>query len=210
MNVLIVSSHPEPKSFTMSLSRATEEELVRLGYEVSRSDLYAMGFNPAAGYGDFKMTVEEPLDLGKQQLAASQCDGFTDDLSREIDKLLSCDLLILHFPVWWYSVPGMLKGWIDRVFAYGHAYGPNGNLEGKRGQIVTTVGCFEERFLDLAGRPVEDCLLHITRGTLEFCGMEAMPPYVIYGVEEKDESGRKRDIETYRQTLRQRFGSPRA
>ena len=77
--------------------------------------------NRFTGWTDVDLTpkgVEEAHESARLLREA----GFAPDVQAEIDKLMAADFLILQFPFWWYSVPAMLKGWIDRVFAYGVAY----------------------------------------------------------------------------------------
>ncbi|MNR16737.1 hypothetical protein D3C85_1333580 [compost metagenome] len=75
-----------------------------------------MNWNPVASADDFSArenpeylvyALEQRLGVKSQTLAA--------DIQQELDKLLWADLLILNFPIYWFSAPAMLKGWIDRV-----------------------------------------------------------------------------------------------
>lgn len=122
MKVLIVHAHPEPQSFTAALRDQAIATLEGLGHEVQVSDLYAMNWNPVASAGDFSSrenpdylvyALEQRLGVKKQSIAA--------DIQGELDKLLWADLLILNFPIFWFSAPAMLKGWIDRVLVSGCA-----------------------------------------------------------------------------------------
>ena len=94
--------------------------------------------------------------------------------------------MIWQFPLWWFSVPAILKGWVDRVFAMGKVFGQgklydNGLMRGKRAMLSLTTGSAEETFLkngfhgDISGilRPVH-------RGMLEFAGFEVLAPQVVY------------------------------
>ena len=76
----------------------------------------------------------------QEELYAAEHAGFSPDLQREIDKLMWCDALILQFPLWWFGLPAILKGWVDRVFAMGVIYGSGrfydrGVLRGRRDQL---------------------------------------------------------------------------
>ncbi len=124
MNVLIVHAHPEPQSFTAALRDQARSTLEAQGHQVQVSDLYAMNWNPVASAADFASrdnpdylvyALEQRLGVKNQSIAA--------DIQAELDKLLWADLLILNFPVFWFSVPAMLKGWIDRVLVSGVCYG---------------------------------------------------------------------------------------
>jgi NAD(P)H dehydrogenase (quinone) len=111
------------------------------------SDLYAMGFDPVSDRKNFT-TAKNP-DYYKQQaeeMAASAAGTYEPSLEAEMAKLESCDLLVWHFPLWWFSVPAILKGWADRVLAMGRFYGggkgiyETGPLKGKRAICVLTTG----------------------------------------------------------------------
>jgi NAD(P)H dehydrogenase (quinone) len=59
----------------------------------------------------------------KQKRAhATEHDGFAGELLTEMESLEWCDGLIFSFPLWWFGMPAILKGCVDRVFAYGHIY----------------------------------------------------------------------------------------
>ncbi|MCG4934242.1 NAD(P)H-dependent oxidoreductase, partial [Dorea formicigenerans] len=58
-----------------------------------------------------------------EQYDAARTGAFAADVRTEIDHLLAADLVILQFPLYWFSVPAIMKGWIDRVFANGIIYG---------------------------------------------------------------------------------------
>jgi NAD(P)H dehydrogenase (quinone) len=54
------------------------------------------------------------LQPGKEEHYATAVGGFAPDLEREIRKLESCDLLVFSYPLWWFAMPSILKGWVDR------------------------------------------------------------------------------------------------
>jgi NAD(P)H dehydrogenase (quinone) len=124
MTVFIVSAHPEPKSFNGALFQTAQETLRAAGQTVVTSDLYAMEFVPVSDRRNFT-TVKNP-ELFKQQIEemhATEVGGFASDLEAELRKMEACDLIIWPFPLWWFGLPGILKGWVDRVFAMGRTYG---------------------------------------------------------------------------------------
>ena len=150
MKAFIVFAHPEPQSYGSSLLRTAGHTLRQRGHEVVVSDLYAMGFNPVASANDFlERRFPEQLHYDREQKHAVEHSAFAPDIQAEIDKLLWCDLLILQFPLWWFSVPAMMKGWIDRVFVNGVAYGKGrrfdaGGLKGRKGMLALTTACYSE------------------------------------------------------------------
>ena len=124
MNILIVHAHPEPLSFTTALKDQAVRVLEQQGHHVEVSDLYAMNFNPVASREDFTtLKNEEYLNYALEQRHASQQKLLSTDIQSEIEKVQKADLLILNFPMYWTSIPAILKGWIDRVFVSGIFYG---------------------------------------------------------------------------------------
>ena len=99
----------------------------------------------------------------------------------ELDKLLWADLLILNFPLFWCSVPAMLKGWIDRVLVSGTCYGglrfyDRGGLAGKRALLSFSLGGQQHMFADEAAvhGAWEPMLRPLQRGTLAYVGMQVL------------------------------------
>ncbi|VVM93075.1 Glutathione-regulated potassium-efflux system ancillary protein KefF [Pseudomonas fluorescens] len=189
MKVLIVHAHPEPQSFTAALRDQAVATLEGQGHEVKVSDLYAMQWNPVASAADFSSrenpdylvyALEQRLGVKKQSIAA--------DIQGELDTLLWADLLILNFPIFWFSAPAMLKGWIDRVLVSGVCYGgkrfyDQGGLAGKRALVTVTLGGREHMFGEGAVHgPLEDMLRPILRGTLAYVGYDVLAPFVAWHV----------------------------
>lgn len=72
------------------------------------------------------------FDLQTEQQSDTQNKTYSVDIEREHQLLSEADLIIIQFPLWWFSMPGVLKGYIDRVFSLGWAYGGGQTLSGKR------------------------------------------------------------------------------
>jgi putative NADPH-quinone reductase len=144
MNVLLVYAHPEPASFNGALRDAAVTALTAAGHPVTVSDLYAQGFNPVAGPGDVTVRSNtQAFNLGLEQMHAVKHGTLATDVEAEFAKLLAADLLLLQFPLWWFSLPAILKGWIDRVFVFGGAYDfgrtwDKGVFAGKRAMLSIT------------------------------------------------------------------------
>src|SRR5579883_1437821 len=148
MNVLIVHAHPEQQSFSSAMARTAAETLAQQGHNVSFSDLYAMGFDPVSGRKNFT-TVKDPEFFKQQQeeLHATEYNGFAPEIEAEIRKLEAADLLIFSFPLWWFGMPGVMKGWVDRVFPMGRVYGGEkfyenglGSKRRARAMVLDTAG----------------------------------------------------------------------
>jgi NAD(P)H dehydrogenase (quinone) len=209
MKVLIVYAHPEPRSFNAALLARGRGTLASLGHECVVRDLYALGFNPVATGADFtKRHDPDVLRYDHEQRAASKGGGYTAELQAEIDHLLWADALILQFPLYWFSVPAIMKGWIDRVFVDGIVYGggrwyDRGALKGKRAMIAMTTGCYPAMCgPDGINGNLDVMLWPIQNGTLRFVGCDVLPPFVAWSVAHKDAVARKRDLERYDERLR--------
>ena len=117
-------AHPEAKSFCSSLKNTAKEHFINLGYSVTENDLYAMGFNPVGDANDFtELANNDYFKYQKEQLNASQNNLFSPEIQVKIDKLVQCDIIIFNFPLWWFGLPAILKGWVDIVLAMGVVFG---------------------------------------------------------------------------------------
>ncbi|MEO6743337.1 MAG: NAD(P)H-dependent oxidoreductase [Caldimonas sp.] len=111
------------------------------------------------------------------------------------------------FPVWWFGVPAILKGWIDRVFALDVAYGgghwfDRGAYRGKRVLIACTTGAKSDRFSDSGLFGPIDWVLHPLRvGTFNFCGFDTLAPFVGWAAAHRDEAGRRALLDEWAQRL---------
>ena len=106
MKVLIIYAHPEPRSFNAAILARTETTLTGLGHTCVVRDLYRMQFNPLTTGADFSARSNpDVLHYDKEQKAASKNDGYDPLLRAEFDHLLWADVLIMQFPLYWFSVP---------------------------------------------------------------------------------------------------------
>ena len=134
MNALVIYAHPNPLSFNAALATVVEEELQKKGAEVNVKDLYGMDWNPVLSEDDFRS-----FHTGK----------LPEDISSEQNDVKQADFIVVIAPVWWYSVPAILKGYFDRVFSIGFAYeytktGSRGLLTDKKALVITTSGADEQ------------------------------------------------------------------
>jgi NAD(P)H dehydrogenase (quinone) len=176
--VLLVHAHPETDSFSTAQSDAAARALTAAGHAVDVIDLYADTWQPVLRREDFP-DVDGAFKPQAEQMRAV-ADGTVDDVVRDqLDRLLAADLLVLSFPMWWFSVPAILKGWIDRVFVMGAVFGGEHGLFDEAALarkdavlLMTTGGAFG---------PMDDFVFHIRRGMLEFVGYRVLDPVVTYG-----------------------------
>jgi NAD(P)H dehydrogenase (quinone) len=208
MRVLIVHAHHEPQSFNAAMTREATAALIAAGSEVIVSDLYAMQFDPVSDRRNF-VTMKNSSRLRQQdeEAHAAQHNGFAPALQTEMDKLTWCDTLILQFPLWWFGMPAILKGWIDRVFAVGRAYGDRrwfdvGVFAGKRAMCSVTVGGLEHLYSDQGiNGPMGSILFPINHGILGFTGFAVIEPFVVYGPTRITDDERVSHLRRYRERV---------
>ena len=192
-NILIVYAHPEPTSLTRQLVDVTAETLSAAGHTVVHSDLYGMKWKAVYDADDFPVRNNpERLSFIMESGHAYANGHQTPDVVAEQQKLLEADAVVLQFPLWWYGVPAILKGWIERVYAFGFAYGyQNGSnqfrfgegiLKGKRALVNVQAG---GPMADYGPRgingPIEQLLFPLTHGALFYPGMDVLPTHAVYG-----------------------------
>ncbi len=195
MNILWIYAHPEARSLNGSLRDVGRETLAELGHDVRESDLYAMNWKPTVDASDYTDHLSaERLHVGPVSKHAYHADTLSPDIRAEIDKLVWADAVVLQFPLWWFGMPAILKGWVDRVFVKGFAYGVpdpdrpgrnrrygSGNLIGKRALTVVTIGASEVSYgpRGINGR-LDQLLFPLLHGTFWYTGIEALEPLAVY------------------------------
>jgi len=209
MNVLIVFAHPEPASFSAALKDEAVATLARAGHAVTVSDLHAMRWNPALGPEEFAHDRADAafLDLSREQEHAHRNDSHAADVRAEQAKVAAADLVLFHFPVWWFGMPAMLKGWVDRVFSRGFAYSAGrkyerGHFKGKRAMLCITTGTASTLY---EPDGIDGDLLHVLwpihNGMLAYTGFTVLPPYVAWMPARVDASARAAYLTGYRARL---------
>ena len=217
MNVLIVYAHPEPKSFNGAMKDLAVETLRGAGHEVVVSDLYAMRFNPVVGEQDFLGERANPefLSIAAEQTKALQSHTLAPDIVAEQYKLARADLLILQFPIWWFGMPAIMKGWADRVFARGFAYiagrkYDTGMFKGKTAMISATTGTSADTYApDGIDGDIHSVLWPVHNGLLRYSGFDVVEPYVAYMPGRVSAVERQSYLDGYRECLRGIEGAPR-
>lgn len=209
MNVLIVHAHPEPQSFCASMMRHMEKHFRDEGHAVVVSDLYAKNFNPVASAADFpQRNNPDYLVYALEQRHAVKTDTLPDDIQIELNMLKACDLLVLNFPIYWFSVPAILKGWIDRVFLSGEVYGgrnfyDRGLMKGKRALLTFTLGGRDHMFGDAAVHGDLNTMLRpLLRGSLGYAGFEVLEPFAAYHVPYISDEARAQVMDDFDACLR--------
>lgn len=190
MKVLVVYSHPNPKSFNAAILGTVKDELGKAGAEVKVKDLYAMNWNPVLSGSDF-----EQFSSGK----------LPSDIAREQADVSWADLLIFISPIWWYTVTAMLKGYVDRVMGHGFAYeytetGPRGKLTDKRALLITTSGADEKTARETGMLDALNTTL--VQGIFNFCGFKEAKCKNCFAVPFVSDDDRRRMLEEIREFVR--------
>lgn len=133
MNILIVYCHPSKKSYTFQIFERLKSVLNKQNLDFEVSDLYAMNFQ-----SDMSESEYEREGFAKTELPVSK------DVLAEHAKIEKADGIIFLYPVWWSDCPAKLKGWFDRVYSVGYAYGQNDTFPKmktlKLGLVICTAG----------------------------------------------------------------------
>lgn len=209
MKALIVHAHENPASFCSALANKAKSTLEQVGLDVELSDLYGMNFNPVGSRQDFKELSDAAYyKYPIEQWHASQKDLFQDDVQREINKLLDADVLIFNFPLWWYSMPAILKGWVDRVLAYGIAYGGSfgvnekGRFTGRRAFATITTGSPKK---DNEEESIGEILRNVNNGIFKYIGYQTLEPFVAYGASRVSPEERIQYLKDYEAKIKRAF-----
>lgn len=170
MKVLVVFDHPRPASLTGAVVAAFSAGLAEAGHAVEHADLAREGFDP-------RMTPTDEPDW------ADGAKRYSDAVLAEQARIARNDAVALVFPVWWWSLPATLKGWVDRVWNNGWAYGGR-NLAGTKGMMVGLAASTPEAY---AKRGYDQAIsTQLDVGILKFCGLESGGVHLLYGSLEGD------------------------
>lgn len=186
----VVHAHPEPRSFCTSMAHEALRVLKGRGDDVTFSDLYALDFDPVVRASDFDDRVSgDYLVYTLEQRHAFRHDSLAPDIRREVEALLGSDTLLMIFPLYWFSVPALIKGWIDRCFLSGAMYGGKriygrGGMAGKRAAIGVSLGAREHMFgaQGIHGELACGMLRHLLQGTLGYVGYEVLEPFFAWHI----------------------------
>ncbi len=198
MDVFWLYAHPEAASLGAALHDEGVRALENHGHRVTVSDLYAMKWKPTVDADDF--TAHDPdqrLLVASASQRAFETATLSADIRAEQAKLDRADAVVVQFPLWWYGMPAILKGWFDRVFVKGFAYGVadpreprrtlrygQGRLAGKRALVVVTAGSPQPALgpRGINGQ-LDQVLFPLLHGTLWYTGMSVLPPVVVHGAD---------------------------
>jgi NAD(P)H dehydrogenase (quinone) len=188
MKAHIVLAHPEARSFNGHLSGISQSVLGSAGWQTTLSDLYAMDFDPREGAHHYNSRTDADVFHAQSEQRFNANNQTTPpDVDAEAQRLLDCDLLVVHFPLWWLGPPAILKGWMDRVFVYGRMYRSvmrydTGICSGKKMIACVTTGASEDNCAH-NGRE-GDTRLHLwpILYPFRYLGFDVLQPEILHGV----------------------------
>jgi putative NADPH-quinone reductase len=153
MKIMVIIDHPWPESFNHAIARRAADVLERAGHQVDVVDLHQEDFDPV---------------LRREELAGYARGETKDPRVPEYQRRIAAsDHLVFVFPVWWETMPAMLKGFIDKVFLPGWAFAEAdaapllGHIGGAT--VITTMGAPEAIHTSVEAA--------FCKGVLEFCGI---------------------------------------
>ncbi len=198
---LIVLAHPDPRSFNGAWAEATARAAQALGHEVLLSDLCAMDFDAVEGPRHYPgFGGAEPFDPLKVQAWASAAQALPRDVADEIAKMRRADLVVLHFPLWWFAPPAVLKGWFDRVLAHGATHDVDrrfdrGLFRGRRALFCVTTGSSAAESGPDGREGDVRMLLWPAAYALRYLGYTVLEPEIVHGVHGYHRGERKMALE---------------
>ena len=188
MHTLIVLAHPESASFNAHWANVTARELNAQGITVSWSDLYKQQFDPIERGVHFHNRADrQRFDAQREQRHAYETGTLPPDVAAEIDKILEADIVVFHFPLWWFGMPAILKGWMDRVFVYGGMYKSSQRLDrgvcrGKKALFCVTTGASAQACSYKGYEGETSLILWPAMYSLRYLGFTVLQPFLIHGV----------------------------
>ncbi|WP_329403951.1 NAD(P)H oxidoreductase [Streptomyces melanogenes] len=157
-HALLVVAHPRADSLTAQIAQRARARLVDDGYTVDLLDLYAEDFDPRTGPED------EPDWADRDK-------PYSPEARSHMARIDTADAIVVVFPVWWFGLPAILKGWIDRVWNYGFAYGRSSPRLGAKRMLWLGLSSYpREQFAELGWDAVMERQLRV--GVSEFCGIK--------------------------------------
>ena len=189
MRVLVVFDHPRRTSFCGGVLDELVSGLEEAGHRIEIADLYREGFDPRMPEAD-EPDWSDPAKRYSEAALAEQA------------RIERNDALVFVFPVWWWSMPAMLKGWIDRVWNNGWAYGSR-KLPHKRALLIGTCSASAAAF---AKRGYDTSIeTQLVVGIANYCGIENAGLVLMHDVT-GDAATRAAHLERARQLGRQFTG----
>lgn len=165
MNILLVLAHPRPTSLCHAAARAFATTAEAAGHQIEWADLAAEGFDPVLREAD-EPDWDNPAKVYSPQVQA------------EMARVGRNQATVMVFPVWWWSMPALMKGWVDRVWNHGWAYGGGATYPHAKVAMLAIAGgaaaSFTKRGYD------EAMVVQLETGILRYCGVTDTALHMLY------------------------------
>ncbi|PYE42403.1 NAD(P)H-dependent oxidoreductase [Paenibacillus barcinonensis] len=193
MKHLIVYAHPRTDSFNNAILNTAVTALEAEGHEVVVRDLYQLGFQPV---------------LTEADTTSMRAGQTPQDIATEQQYVTDADAITFIYPIWWTGLPAILKGYVDRVFAYGFAYasgaaGIEKLLTGKKGLMISTHGTPKDVY-DQVGM-TNALKLTSDTGIFDFVGIEPVDHLLFGAIGYLDAAAYQAMLDEVKQTVTTRF-----
>lgn len=190
MHILAVYAHPSPKCFTRSVLDTLVDVADAKDHEVTVLDLYSEKFDPVLTDDDFDAfnRARTPDDIHSMQARVS-----------------AANVIAFIHPLWWFGMPAILKGWIDRVFSYGFAYGHDSRgvkplLAGKKAIVLNSAGGAEAQSYDATG--FKDAIVKLNDlGIYQFVGLDIILRRIFFEIPAASDEKRREHLRKLREDL---------
>lgn len=140
---------------------------------------------------------DRSLNISIRYLDKLYPNSYDVDIESEQAEMLKADIIVLQFPLYWYSVPAILKNWLDKVFTFGFAFGPEGSkLEGKKLLISTTIGSSEDNYVESDDKNIDKSIEAFLKPLMalgKYSSMEVLPAIYSFDMSYIPEIHRSKD-----------------
>lgn len=157
LNIIVVTAHPYEKSFNRAITDTVVQHLESRGAAIKVKDLVKMNYNPV---------------LQKEDLKAAFTKEYQLDVLKEHEDLLWADAIVNIAPLWWGSMPAVMKGYYERSLTSGFAYGTDQQLAGTRSYTIMTAGANPDYLEDSRQKTMIEGLVDNIFGACGFADIE--------------------------------------
>uniref|UniRef100_A0A3Q3FL98 NAD(P)H dehydrogenase, quinone 1 n=1 Tax=Labrus bergylta TaxID=56723 RepID=A0A3Q3FL98_9LABR len=186
-------------SFNAAAKEVAVEILSAQGWTVEVSELYALKFEATVTTQDIIGEVKnaDHFRYAEETKLAWEAGKLSDDITGEQRELTEANLIIIQFPMYWFTVPAIMKGWMDRVLTLGYAYSQE-----KRSMLSFTTGSHESMFsANGINGDINVTLWPLQNGILHYCGFQVLGPQIFWALSHIPTEARGTMLEGWRKRL---------
>jgi len=173
----LIITHPKKDSFNYALSQIAQNYLEENNFEVITTDIYDLYYQNHAAVSPFQF---------------SRNDKEIQEIQSEQEKIKSSQLTLVQFPLYWYTVPGLLKNYMDTVwelnFAFklpDEAFEKSPLADGRKVMLSLSTQTPKEKYQNGERRGPMENFLHPIELAFKFIGYKTLPAFVTYNIEGK-------------------------